>query len=569
MSERPAVEKGTETPVQRHEIVHELDGVLTTGETLENRLRPGRQIPEARRNQIVTLAFLGSIPRIAELLAETLCAETDGPVVLVRFGTSGQGKEGHSLNGEFHFPPHGIAKVERGFHALTVGVSQEEPPSTAGIVSLIAKLSRHFRHVLIEAEFEETSWQWLRELLVRSDLTYLFFQPGHDGTSDLKRETEAARSAGADLARLKPIGCLSPGRAIGNFDELAERVANPIHAFIRDCPEMDGATSTASAALKRDVRFLAREVSGNLVGLALSSGAAKGFAHIGVLQVLEENGVEVDVAAGSSMGAYVGSLWAQGNDGQTLEKLARELEGRWPVWSLVDPVFPPRRGFVGGVAIKRRLMRTLGTARFAELQRPFRVVAANLETLERKVFSSGEVASAVHASIAVPGICVPVMIDGEAYVDGGIVTPLPVDVLREMGVTRVIAVDVIPTPERIRQGLEAERAVAARAQRRGIFRRKNPINQHLNYFAEGNLFEVLMRSIQGAQIRIAAAAAREADVVLRPEIRDDRWLDFRTPGKFIKLGREATETHLEEIKQLTARGVRASNRNHTMKGNGA
>ncbi|HSU53880.1 MAG TPA: patatin-like phospholipase family protein, partial [Candidatus Dormibacteraeota bacterium] len=343
----------------------------------------------------------------------------------------------------------------------------------------------------------------------------------------------------------------------------------PIHLFIRDCPELGRPAPAPSTALKRDVRFMARQVSGHLLGLALSSGAAKGFAHIGVIQVLEENGIEVDVAAGSSMGAYVGSLWAQGNDGQTLEKLARELEGRWTVWSLVDPIFPPRQGFLGGFAIKRRLMRTLGTARFADLQRPFRVVAANLETLERKVFSSGEVATAVHASIAVPGICVPVMIDGEAYVDGGIVAPLPVDVLREMGVTRVIAVDVIPTPDRIRQGLDAERAVAARAQRRGIFRRKNPINQQLNYFARGNLFEVLMRSIQGAQIRIAAASSREADLVLRPEIRDDRWLDFRTPGKFIQLGREVTELHLEEIKQLTRRDARGSARIKIMKGNGA
>jgi len=568
MPERAAAEKGTETPVQRHEIIHELDGVLITGETLQNRLGPTPERAGSPRNQVVTLAFLASIPGITELLAEALCAETDEPVVLVRFGTSEQGKDGQSLNGEFHFPPRGIAKVESGFHALTVGVSLQEPPSAAGIVSLITKLSRHFRHVLIEAEFEQTSKPWLRELLVRSDLAYLFFQPDHAGIAHLKRETEAARLAGGDVSKLKPVACLSPSRAIDPFDELAERV-NPIHLFIRDCPELGRPAPAPSTALKRDVRFMARQVSGHLLGLALSSGAAKGFAHIGVIQVLEENGIEVDVAAGSSMGAYVGSLWAQGNDGQTLEKLARELEGRWTVWSLVDPIFPPRQGFLGGFAIKRRLMRTLGTARFADLQRPFRVVAANLETLERKVFSSGEVATAVHASIAVPGICVPVMIDGEAYVDGGIVAPLPVDVLREMGVTRVIAVDVIPTPDRIRQGLDAERAVAARAQRRGIFRRKNPINQQLNYFARGNLFEVLMRSIQGAQIRIAAASSREADLVLRPEIRDDRWLDFRTPGKFIQLGREVTELHLEEIKQLTRRDARGSARIKIMKGNGA
>src|SRR2546427_3169273 len=111
-------------------------------------------------------------------------------------------------------------------------------------------------------------------------------------------------------------------------------------------------------------------------------------------------------------------------------------------------------------------MRSIGQARFGDLVRPMRVVAGNLATLERVVFSSGEVASAVHASIAVPGICVPVTIDGEACVDGGIVDPLPVEVLREMGVARVIAVDAIPTPDRIRYALEAEQELARNTKKR-------------------------------------------------------------------------------------------------------
>ena len=95
------------------------------------------------------------------------------------------------------------------------------------------------------------------------------------------------------------------------------------------------------------------------IALVLGGGAAKGFAHIGVIQVLEENGIEVDIIAGSSMGAYVGSLWAYGYNGPELERLARELEGRWAVWSLIDPVFPPRQGFLGGFRVKKRLMRSL------------------------------------------------------------------------------------------------------------------------------------------------------------------------------------------------------------------
>jgi NTE family protein len=230
------------------------------------------------------------------------------------------------------------------------------------------------------------------------------------------------------------------------------------------------------------------------------------------------------------------------------------MEGRWALWSLIDPVFPPRQGFLRGFAVKKRLMRSIGAARFGDLVRPLRVVAGNLETLERVVFASGEVATAVHASIAVPGICVPITIDGQAYIDGGVVDPLPVDVLREMGISRVIAVDAIPTPDRIRYGLQAERELAKQAESRvrKLFR-KVPLDQQVNYFARGNLFEILMRSVQGAQIRVAEASCELADLVLRPEICDDRWSDCGNPGKFIKLGREVAEKHLEEIIALVSK----------------
>jgi NTE family protein len=263
----------------------------------------------------------------------------------------------------------------------------------------------------------------------------------------------------------------------------------------------------------------------------------------------------VDVVAGSSMGAYIGAIWNSGKNGAQLEAIAREMESRWAFWSLIDPAFPPRQGFVRGLAVKRRLMKSIGHVRFAELQRPLRVIATNFETLERTVFSSGEVADAVHASIAVPGICVPVKMDGETYIDGGIVDPLPVDVLREMGVSRIIAVNAIPTPDRIRYCLQAERELAqlSRKRAREVIRKWIPLDMHLNYFARGNILEILMRSIHGAQIHMADSLGLQAHIVLRPEICDDRWLDFRDPGRFIKPGRQIAERYLDEIKALVAR----------------
>jgi hypothetical protein len=118
-----------------------------------------------------------------------------------------------------------------------------------------------------------------------------------------------------------------------------------------------------------------------------------------------------------------------------------------------------------------------------------------------------------------------------------------------MGIERVIAVNTIPTPERLRQALEAERE--AGVQRRGGI--GSFLNRHLNYFASGNVADVMLRALHGAQTRVAEQACSAADVVLRPWAVDSRWYDFTNPRKYIALGRREAEEHLEEIKALVAR----------------
>src|SRR5207248_1957839 len=134
------------------------------------------------------------------------------------------------------------------------------------------------------------------------------------------------------------------------------------------------------------VNSMAREIAGCRIGLALSSGGAKGLAHIGVIQVLEENGIEIDMVAGSSMGAYTGAVWAFGHDGEACEKIARELETRWGLIQLAHPVFPPRQGFLRTGRAIRRLRRMIGDSHFSDLKIPLRIVATYLDTLERVVF---------------------------------------------------------------------------------------------------------------------------------------------------------------------------------------
>jgi NTE family protein len=210
----------------------------------------------------------------------------------------------------------------------------------------------------------------------------------------------------------------------------------------------------------------------------------------------------------------------------------------------MDPVIPPRQGFLRTGRVGRRLRRAIGDTRFIEMARPLRVVATDLETLDRVIFSTGEVARAVEASIAIPGICVPVTFNGRMLIDGGIADPLPTGVLSDMGVERIIAVNTLPTPAHLALCAECSTEAAPR----GI---GHWINKQFNYFARGNVCDILMRANFGGQMRVAEQAAHAADIVLRPWVCDSHWHDFTNPGKYIALGRQVAVEQIAEIKTLT------------------
>jgi NTE family protein len=143
------------------------------------------------------------------------------------------------------------------------------------------------------------------------------------------------------------------------------------------------------------------------------------------------------------------------------------------------------------------------------------------------------------------------MIDGETYVDGGIADPLPVDVLEEMGIDRIIAVNTIPTPAYMRCCMEMEREQEELHGRRHRFLKA--LNRQINYFAPGNILDIMMRAVHGSQIRVAEESCLRANVVLRPLGMDARWYEFDKPVKYIAMGRRVAEEHLEEIKSLVNR----------------
>lgn len=176
-------------------------------------------------------------------------------------------------------------------------------------------------------------------------------------------------------------------------------------------------------------------MDGKRVGLALGGGAVRGFAHVGVLRVLEREGIEVDCVAGTSIGSVVGLACAVGLTSQQIHELA--LRFRWrdigrPVW--------PRQGFFTFARLEAFLIDVLGDLTFGDLEKPFAAVATDLATGEQVILRQGRVAPAVRASCSVPGLVVPVPLEGRILVDGGIVNSLPISVVRGLGADVVIAV---------------------------------------------------------------------------------------------------------------------------------
>jgi NTE family protein len=321
-----------------------------------------------------------------------------------------------------------------------------------------------------------------------------------------------------------------------------------------------------------------------------------------VLKVLEREHIPIDVVAGSSIGAMVGGLWASGRSAEELEQLALRFKNPWDVralfmFDLALPWFslvfglcagglvgwlagvwtgllfglvvcvsvavalgPLAGGPIQGARLMERLEQDFAGKTFADTWLPLKVVAANPMAREEIVFESGSLVDAVRASVSIPGIFKPVRYKGNVCLDGGVVNPVPVSVLKRAGVNRVIAINVFPTtPEFMahRQTMHQRRAErdAQLAMRPLVMRLLYRLRQELVRSVSPLVFDVIMRSMQFMEYQISEVACREADITLRPTVPGSHWLEFFNPEKFIRRGEEVALEHLPELKRIA--GVRS------------
>ena len=250
------------------------------------------------------------------------------------------------------------------------------------------------------------------------------------------------------------------------------------------------------------------------IGLALGGGAARGFAHIGVIQALEDGGIRPDLVVGTSAGSLVAALYASGLHSPELIRLADAMDEA----SITDWAFPGR-GLIRGEALAKFVREHTGGRNIEQMALPLGIVATDLDSGAPILFQRGDAGLAVRASSAVPAVFQPVKIGTREYVDGGLVSPVPVRFARQMGAEVVIAVDISAVPEGNATG--------------------DPLRMLLQTFA------IMGRSINQFELR-------EADVVLRPRLPGVSGADFAARKRIIQAGREAALAALPDLRAKVA-----------------
>ena len=248
------------------------------------------------------------------------------------------------------------------------------------------------------------------------------------------------------------------------------------------------------------------------VGLVLGGGAARGFAHIGVIQVLEEAGVRPSLVVGTSAGSLVAAFYASGKTGAQLQQIAESMEeATFADWTL--PIFS--RGMLRGEALARYVSTQVNGRLIENMPLPLGIVATDLNSGQGVLFRRGDAAMAVRASSAVPALFQPVKISGREYVDGGLVSPVPVRYARQMGAELIIAVDISSAPE------------------------SNAASDTLEILLQ--TFSIMSKSINSFELR-------EADVVVRPSLVGVGSSDFGARRRAIQAGRVAMQALLPQLR---------------------
>ena len=317
------------------------------------------------------------------------------------------------------------------------------------------------------------------------------------------------------------------------------------------------------------------------VGLALSGGAVRGIAHIGVLKALNEGSIPVDMIVGTSAGAFVGACYAKEGNVALLQETVLGIDWKKLVRLADVNLISLGKGFVHGQTVKSILLSCIGDVEFADLKIPFAVVATDAQSMEEIIINKGSVVEAVRASVSMPVIFTPVKWGDRFLIDGGVVNPLPVDIVRNMGAEIVIAVNVLG----IAQPKKREKPAKERAKMRPapslegmhvsvvnkeidnllrehkgnimVFDELSRVAKSKVYTGRGkidrrtpNIFDVLTQVIHAMEYDKMRSSIKAADIVISPDVSDIGTFGFEKREEAITRGYRAARDILPQLQEM-------------------
>lgn len=471
---------------------------------------PGRKVFESTIISVFGASGTDYVPD----LGESLRAQTGKMVILLNIN---QKKASGSVTIDSSFFDEsavkaGILKDPRyTIDVLNISNRSRKP---SHLIAVLSYLTSDYHYVLVDLRDEMD--EFACEVMRQSDMAHILTLSDGKSLSATAGLISTLEKTSPDIGNKIRI-ITREGPVGGPALDFAERKAVLKHDIFA------AFSAKADPGYERMVRRISRQIGDCLIGLALGSGAALGLAHVGVLKVIEREKIPIDIMAGTSMGALIGALWASGKDTEEIEEILLRFKRKIATWRLVDLTWPAK-GFIKGREVRRFLVSQFKDKTFHDLRLPFKIVACDLERREEVVLEEGGLVDAVMASIAIPGIFQPVKIGNRILVDGGIIDPVPSAVLMRLGVSKVIAVNTLASPEDVRR---SDRKVS-------------------------NIFDFMVNSIEASEYLLAEMNCQNADVAMHPILPSADWYEFYKAPEIIKRGEEEALKHLSQLKELAA-----------------
>ncbi len=442
-----------------------------------------------------------------------------------------------------------IIKDKDDISLLCLSFDPENEDCVKRLIALLSLLVNDYHYILMDLSsvLEQSTFK----MLYQSDVIHLLTSPEPVGLKKTLHLVERLREElNFPYDKIKIIFTEYDLAKIDNYQLKEFLGGHPVFATL---PKMEFSASdrmifdSAQSEYARAVRRISRQAGDVMVGLALGIGVAYGFCHIGVLKVIEEENIPIDVISGASMGAFIACLWATGKTSIEILEIAREFRQSNSIWSLVDLTLP-MRGFIKGNKLQSFFKKHLGAKTFYDVKLPLKIIASDVKRKEPRVLEHGLLVDALMASCAMPGVFLPFHFKGEMLFDGGVSSPVPTEILFSMGLKKIIAVNVTPSREdvlRQYEKIKADFSLKDKIRKRGF-----NFRQYLHDRLQTNILGIIFSSVELLQSEVAKKEEQLADIVLHPNTEDMHWLEFHRAEEFMHRGEIETRNNLGKIWQV-------------------